>query len=212
MDETLFTMSAADIREYGVKHGYSQMMFGGSSGDYIASRCLILNVLWSGFPLFSQSIEKMLKAYIHLETGQRTNLIGNDRHNPYFLKEELQQRKDYGLNQFDDLLKRLYTHYQSRYHDNKDRSGGMGAGELNEFDALWIYLFDAAPFPLQVKYRLSFTHELFAPNARELLPQYFHWATHNNQALASRIKEMEQTHFAVEKHYIESAQQLSKHP
>jgi hypothetical protein len=209
MDESLLTMSAADIREYGAIHGYPQMMFGGSADDYIASRCLILNILFfSGFPLFSQSVEKMLKAYIHLETGRPTTLRGPDRHNPYLLKEELQGHKDYGLSQFDAILKKLYGHFQQRYHDNPDKSNGMGGNELDGFDELWMYLFDAVPFPVQIKYRLTFTHRMF--ESKSFTPQYSLWATLANKAMAPKLKEMEEAHFAVEKHYIESSQQLSK--
>lgn len=185
------------------------MMFGGSADDYVASRCLILNVLFfSGFPLFSQSVEKMLKAFIYLETGQPTTLKRADRHNPYLLKEELQQRRDYGLTQFDTILKKLYGHFQQRYHDNPDRSNGMGGNELDGFDGLWMHLFEVVPFPIQIKYRLTFTHRMFG--SKVLAPQYFHWATEANKAMAPKLKEMEEMHFAVEWHYIESAQQLSK--
>lgn len=209
MDESLFTMSAQDIRSYGQTHGYPQMMFGSSADDYVASRCLILNILFfSGFPLFSQSIEKILKAYIHLETGQPTKLRGMERHNPYLLKEELQQYKDYSLNQYDAILQKLYGHYQQRYHDNSDKSTGMGGNELDGFDELWMYLFEAIPFPIQMKYRLTFTHRMF--ESKVLAPQYFIWATTANKAMTPKLKEMEEMHFAVEKHYIESAKQLSQ--
>jgi hypothetical protein len=210
MDESLFTMSATDIRQYGYTHGYAQMMFGGSADDYVSARCLILNRLFAGFPLYSQSVEKMLKAIIHLETEKSTTLKRADKHNPYLLKEELQRHKDYDLNKFDVVLQRLYGHFQQRYHDNPNKSSSMGSKELDEFDELWMYMFDAIPFPLQIKYRLSFTHHLFNPNAKKWWPQYFRWATLGNKAIAPRLKDMEKRHLAVEKHYIESAQKLSK--
>ena len=73
------------------------MMFCGAGDDYAAARCLSFNLMFSGFPLFSQSVEKFLKAIIFLETGQRSALRGLDRHNPYALKKELQETADYGL-------------------------------------------------------------------------------------------------------------------
>src|SRR5713101_5927466 len=93
-----FTLSRADIRAYGSKHQYAQLMFVGAGDDYAAARCLSLNLLMSsGYPLFSQSVEKLLKAIIFLETGKRAALKGPDRHNPYALKQELQTIADYDL-------------------------------------------------------------------------------------------------------------------
>ncbi len=195
MEKNQLKLKKKDVQCFARKNQYATLMFCSAAEDYISSRCLILNNLFTGFTLISQSVEKLLKAVIFLETGQKTNSKGLDRHNPYILKEELQEKVDYGLNQFDGLLKRLYGHFQARYFDNKDMIRNMSTKEIREVDDLWIYLLEKAPFPLEVKYRLSFFGFLFDEDALKL--GYRYWATHNNKALMGKLKEMEQTYMMV---------------
>lgn len=205
MEIPVFTLTRKDIYDYGAKHAYAQMMFGASGDDYAAARCLSFNLLMSsGFPLFSQSVEKFLKAIIFLEAGQKPALKGAARHNPYALKQELQQTADYGLDPYDGVLQNLYGHFQHRYFDNKDKSVGMSSEELDGFDELWMHLFERVPFPVEVKYRLRFPAMLFDPNAREYWPTYRHWVTYQNKAIAPQLDDMEAMYAAVKAHYITS--------
>jgi hypothetical protein len=198
------TFTRKDIRDYGDQHRYAQMMFCGAGDDYAAARCLAFNLMFSGFPLFSQSVEKFLKAIIFLETGQRSVLSGRDRHNPYALKQELQQTADYGLDKYDSILQKLYGHFQQRYFDNKDKSNGLGSNELDGFDELWMHLFERLSFPVEVKYRLQFPAMLFEQDILKYWPTYRHWVIYQNKAIAPKLDEMETTYLAVKKHYINS--------
>lgn len=196
-----FTLTRADVQTYASKNKYAAMMFVSAGDDYTAARCLILNELSYGFTLFAQSIEKLLKAFIYLETGKPTLLHGRNKHNPFALKEELQSHKDYGLTKYDVLLTRLYGHFQQRYYDNPDKSQSMRSSELPEFDELWVYLLDRIPVPTEVKYRLKFLTELFDKQSLDFWPNYRLWTTRNNAALsASRLQEMAETYAAVKKH------------
>jgi hypothetical protein len=201
----MFTLTRKDIRDYGTQHSYAQMMFVGAGDDYVSARCLSFNLLMaSGFPLFSQAIEKFLKAIIFLETGKRSTLVGIDRHNPYLLKQELQQGTDYDLNRYDDILNKLYGHFQHRYFDNKDKSNGMGTNELDGFDELWMHLYKRVPFPIEVKYRLKFPAMLFDKDITRQMPTYRHWVIFQNKAIAPMLNEMNKTYLAVKDHYINS--------
>jgi len=201
MNKYNFTLTKKEMMDYSNKYGYAQMMFVASGDDYVASRCLIMNNLFSGFPLYSQSVEKMLKAFIFLETEKRTNLKNKDKHNPYLLKEELKDINDYGLDKYNKLLKKLYGHFQGRYFDNKDKSKSKGGDELNGFDELWVKLLQKIPFPIEVRYRLKFFANLFDKNYLKYLPEYKFWATENNNFLTkSKIKEMEKDYFEVAKY------------
>jgi hypothetical protein len=205
MEGKVFTFTRKSLHDYGSKHAYAQMMFCSAGDDYAAARCLTLNHLMeSGFPLFSQSVEKFLKAVIYLETGEKPTIKGRDRHNPYALKQELQRAADYGLDKYDAIFQKLYGHFQHRYFDNKDKSGGMGGDELVGFDELWMYLFERVPFPVEVKYRLRFPAMVFEPDVLKWLPNYRHWVIYENFAIASKLPEMEATYFAVKQHYLES--------
>jgi hypothetical protein len=201
-----FQLSRSGIRDYSSRHKYAQMMFVGAGDDYAASRCLNLNMLTSsGFPLFSQSVEKLLKAILFLETGSPTTLKSNrDKHNPLALKQELQGHADYGLDKYDDLLKRLYGHFQHRYFDNPNQSRSMNGEEIDEFDSLWVYLFDQLRFPTEVKYRLKVLAMLFDREVLQWMPHFRHWVIYRNKALEGRLPEMEETYLAVEHHYINS--------
>jgi len=184
---------------YCSKNQYATMMFMSASNDYIASRCCVLNGLSSGFVLACQAIEKLLKAFIYLETGERTKLTGADKHNPFKLKEQLLKVKKYELDKFDNLLKKLYDHYQSRYYDNKISGQGSSSSELNTIDELWVYLIEALPIPNEVKYRLKFFSDLFDKDSRKYWSNYY-WAERNNKTLAKKIQEMEFKYKAVLQH------------
>lgn len=197
----MFTLTKKDLQDYGSKYGYAQNMFCGAGDDYAASRCLILNCLMnSGFPLFSQSVEKLLKAIIFLQTGARSALNRLDRHNPYALKQELRQVADYDLDKYDAILQTLYGHFQQRYFDNNDQSKHMSTDELDGFDELWMHLFERIPFPVEVKYRLLFPAVLFEKDAVRLMPLYRFWVINQNKAIAGKLQEMEATYFAVKEH------------
>jgi hypothetical protein len=187
------SLTRTDIREYSQKHGYAQLMFCGAGDDYAAARCLTFNSLIdSGFPLFCQSIEKLLKALIYIETGSKPSAKGSDRHNPYALKEELKQKKatDYGLDAYDDILKKLFGHYQHRYHDNIAQSESMSGNEVDKIDELWVYMFEMLAFPIAVKFRLKFLAMMFEDNILRLMPSYRHWVTFQNKAIMPKISEM----------------------
>jgi hypothetical protein len=193
-------LSRADVQAYARANQYATMMFFSAGDDYVASRCLILNALGAGFGLFAQSVEKLLKACIFLETGNKTKLKGLDKHDPYKLKQELQAKADYSLDKYDNCLKNLFGHFQRRYFDNKDQSKGASSTELEEFDELWLCLLDKIPIPVEVKYRLKFLADLFDEVSLEHLPSYRYWATLNNKAIAGKMQQMEETYIAVKKH------------
>jgi hypothetical protein len=188
-------LSKKEVFNYCAKNQYATMMFGIAGDDYVASRCCILNGLFPGFVLACQAIEKLLKAFIYLETG---NQPGHE-HNPFKLKEGLQEIQDYGLNKFDDLLKKLYDHYQDRYYDNKTSGKGALSSELNAVDELWVYLIKLLPMPDEVKYRLRFFAELFDENSRKYW-RFYEWAIKANKALSSNIDTMEGRYREVMQH------------
>ena len=199
--ELALTLNQNQVVEYGTKNAYALMMFHGSADDYISSRCLIFNNLTTGFSLYAQAVEKFLKALIFFSTGKKPRLERINWHNPYELKLELQQHKDYGLDRFDDLLRRLHGHFQTRYLDNADRSNKMSGAELDEFDALWMHLFDLLPIPAEVKYRLWFPHNILDKRTVKYWPSFRYWATVNNKFLTTeKISQMEEIHVAVTQH------------
>lgn len=198
-----FKLSKKDVRDFCYKKQYATMMFDTASNDYIASRCCILNKLVSaGLILSCQSIEKILKAFIFLETEEKLK----EGHDPFELKEKLKEVKDYKLDKFDDLLKRLYGHYQSRYYNNKNHSKIKSSKEIDEIDELWVYLIEIFPVPDEVKYRLMFFARLFEKRCRKYLLDYY-WIEKNNKALAKKIKEMELKYKAVFQHLYPKIQQ-----
>src|SRR3990167_3878931 len=122
------TLSRSEVGIFCRDNLYATLMLQSAEDDYVAARCLILNFLLRGLGLASEAIEKALKAILFLETGSKRK----GWHKPYELKEELKKhKKDWSrLDKFDDLLKRLYSHYQYRYHDNPDKSTRQSSQEL----------------------------------------------------------------------------------
>jgi hypothetical protein len=194
------TLTNREVGEYARSNQYAMMMFASASEDYFASRCCILNMLSSGFRLASEAVEKMLKAFIYLATGQKSTLRGNDRHNPYLLKQELTAtHPDKTLDNFDTLLKKLHNHYQRRYFDNPTSGEGASSEELRQIDELFVYLAETMSMPDEVKYRSRFFADLCDENARRYW-RHHHWATERNQALQGKMPLIESNYRQVLQH------------
>jgi HEPN domain-containing protein len=180
-----------------VKNKYATMRFYEASNDYAAARCCILNALFPGFALASQAIEKILKALIFFETGEKL-MTGHD---VFRLKENLKKSKDYGLDKYDDILKKLTDHFKSRYFENG--AGGASTEELKDIDELWICLVKQMPMPDEILYRMKFFADLFSSS---VVWQAGNWMKFNNQALASELTRFETRHKEVLEHpYKEAA-------
>lgn len=178
MPQAVLTMTRQEVAGYFSERQYAGMRIYTATGDYTAARCCILNGLFSGFVLASEAIEKLLKAAIYLETGEEV-MTGHDS---FALKEKLKRARDYGLDGYDEILKKLYLHYQSRYHEN--HGGGASSRELVEIDALWLELMEKLPIPDEAKYRTAFYSFIAEPN------EFWRndvWLTTNNQALAPKM-------------------------
>jgi len=193
-------LTRQDAADFALKNQYALAMFTDAGLDYIACRCCILNMLHSGFRLASDAIEKLLKAHIFLATGARTKLQGKDLHNSYALKQELNfVRLDKRLDSFDDLLRKLYDHFESRYFDNPVTRRGASSEELAQIDELFIHLVETLPMPDEVKYRSFFLASLCNENSRRYWKNY-HWAIEHNQTLQAKMPRIEHTYRAVFKH------------
>jgi hypothetical protein len=196
----LLTLSRQDIADFSHKNQYALMMFMDAGFDYIAARCCILNMLHSGFRLASDAVEKLLKAHIFLATAARTKLHRKDLHNPYALKQELNSlRFDKRLDSYDDLLRKLYDHFEGRYFDNPVSGKGASSEELAQIDGLFMYLVETLPMPDEVKYRSSFLASLCDENSRTYWKNYY-WAVERNPTLQAKMPQIEQTYQEVLKH------------
>ncbi|HET6842505.1 MAG TPA: hypothetical protein VFK06_12605 [Candidatus Angelobacter sp.] len=186
-------MSEQDVAQYWFENKYAAMMIFKATSDYTAARCCILNALFSGFMLASQAIEKLLKAMIYLESHREMKSC----HDPFSLKEQLKSLRDYDLDKYDFILKKLYDHYQSRYHDNKTTGAGASSTELPDIDALWLELIHKLPVPDEAKYRIAFFDFLFDPN-----PYWNndYWLKAANSAIESKLPSMAVKYQEIQKH------------
>ncbi len=190
---TNLTMSRQEVSKYWSDKQYAAMMIFVATSDYIAARCCILNALFPGFTLASQAIEELLKALIYLESGEEME----NGHNPFGLKEKLKGLKNYDLDKYDDLLKKLYDHYQSRYHNNKTTGKGASSEELPDIDALWLELIEKLPVPDEAKYSIAFFSHLGDPNP---FWNDNHWLRIENKALAPRMDSIKMEYQKIRKH------------
>ena len=178
-----------EVQKYCRKNKYATMRFFEASDDYIAARCCILNGLFSGFTLASQAVEKILKAFIYLESKKEARR----GHNLLELKNDLKKSKDCGLDKYDNLLKKLYDHYLARYYEDdpgyhEDGTSGASSEELIEIDKLWLELVEKLPMPDEAKYRMKFFADLFEGNPYR---NSKYWVTRKNQVLKKQISTME---------------------
>jgi hypothetical protein len=143
--------------------------------------------------LASEAIEKLLKAAIFLESGEKMK----SNHDASALKDKLKRLKDYDLDKYDDQLKKLYDHYQSRYHDNPTTGKGASSEELPHIDALWLELMEKLPIPDEVKYLTAFFSYLADPNPYWLND---HWLKLENQALAPKLNSIRAKYLEIRSH------------
>jgi hypothetical protein len=186
-------MSRQEVRDYWSNKKYASTMILAATNDYAAARCCIVNRLFPGFTLASQAIEKLLKALIFLSGGEEMDTC----HDPFRLKEKLKGLKDYELDKYDDVFKKLYDHFQSRYPDNKTTGKGASSGELPEIDALWLELSERLPVPDEAKFRLAFFTELLDPNPYWRTD---YWLKIENKALEPKMDSMKQRYEEIKMH------------
>ena len=185
-------MTRDEHQKYCIKNQRALMFLYNADQDYVAARCCILNGLFSGFMLASQAVEKFLKALIVFEGKEAKNI-----HDPFKLKECLKKVKDYNLDRYNDLLKKLSDHYKARYYDNKMDYGTNGASseELADLDNLWMSLKEKLPFPNEVKFRTRFFSDLF-----DEYPYWKNkfWIREKNASLSDKIQLWEKTYKEIE--------------
>ena len=185
-------MTRDEHQKYCIKNKYALMFLYNADQDYVAARCCILNGLFPGFMLASQAVEKFLKALIVFE-GKTTKNI----HDPFKLKECFKKVKDYDLDRYDSLLKKLSDHYKARYSDNKMdyKTNGASSEELVDIDNLWTSLKEKLPLPNEVKFRTLFFSDLFdeSPYWKNKF-----WIREKNGSLSGRIQLWEKIYKEIE--------------
>jgi len=143
-----FELTKEDTFSFARKNRKGMMIVMKATEEYAAARCCLLNFLFSGLLLAPQAVEKMLKGFLYFNHIPVPKI-----HSTLTLKNKLKEKKDYKLDKYDYLFKRLDQHYQSRYPDNQNRSKTMFIKELEEIDVLWVELVEKLPIPDEVKYK-----------------------------------------------------------
>lgn len=197
--------------EWAAKNSYAGERLLESSEDYVAARCLILNGFpRCGFILGCQAVEKILKAIIFLETGERITKDTKDKkrkkgwkHEPFELKEKLTEKVDYGLEIYNDILISLGDCYKSRYFENSTSGKGANSRDLEKMDKLYIYLMEKIKIPDEAKYRGSFFTDLFESN--KYWAHHPYWLKIKNKALTKKkLEKMERKYKKILKHFYPS--------
>lgn len=179
-------MKEEEVMDYFRDNKEGVVLFYDSIDDYIVSRFLINRGFLREWLIFgSQAIEKMLKSFIFITKGKipKKNV---DKHNPFYLKEVLRKSSKFNLDKYDDLLKRLFGHYQSRYMDNKNQTTFKSSGELKEIDELYIFLLEKLPITEEIKYKSRFFQYLFSEWAQD---NYSQSLKEHNDSLKNRLSE-----------------------
>ena len=85
------------------------------------------------------------------------------------ISEILQKLKNnYHLDGSDNLLKKLYGFYRSRYMDNQKAILDRTSKELDEVDHLWVHLVNQLPMPDEIKYSSIFFAMLFNEDMKKV--------------------------------------------
>jgi HEPN domain-containing protein len=170
--------------------------------DYSGCRCCIINGLGAGFALGTQTVEKLLKAYIILlDITQNPRKFSHKVVDLAHKAEALDKNLD--ITKFYPLLDRLEQYFQARYHDNPNQPDRMDSREIVEIDKLVIFLNEHLPMPDEVKYRSGIYSQLFSSKERNLDASMFPneiWLTVHNEAIANISDKLEKRYFEVLEH------------
>jgi hypothetical protein len=130
-----------------------------ATDDYMLARLGLQNVLWSGFEVASQAIEKLLKSYLlyadHTLLGDADNVrkaVSREAQNRGRMTEKAHDvlaayslAAEQGLTyepEMENRLIRINSHYASRYPDGGGPTS-KGTDELNEIDEAVFGLWDS---------------------------------------------------------------------
>jgi len=170
--------------------------------DYTGCRCCLINGLLVGLVLGTQTVEKLLKAYIILlDTTQNPRRFAHRVIDLAHRAEALDRHLD--ISEFYPLFDRLEQYYQTRYHDNANQPNNMTTAELIEIDKLVICLNEHLPMPDEIKYRSGIYARLFISKERNLDPSMFPdevWLTKQNESIANISDNLEKRYFEVKQH------------
>ncbi len=196
-----FKLTRKEIAEFARINQDGMLFFMWASMDYPAARCCILFGLSTGFRLASESIEKLLKAAICFESGVKPTGSNSLLHNPFLLKEKLKNTRDYGLDKYDDQLKKLNDHYQSRYHDNATSGAGASSDELLQIDEIWLLILESLPIPEESLYKSYLFGQLFDEISLKYYGANHLWLTKENAAFAPKLDGFKKRYDEFEKYY-----------
>jgi HEPN domain-containing protein len=186
------SMTDKDVRVFASNNQDAMLILRIGVHDYTASRCCILNGLFSGFSIVAQAVEKILKSFLYLHKYSKPREFS---HHLVKAANKIQEYNDYGLDKYKPLLEKLEKHYQTRYHDNANRSKGLYGEEIHEFDELIMHLMKVLPVPDEVKFRTGIYGELFDYDQGLVSlsgSSSAHWLIYNNKALSHQLIYLQQ--------------------
>jgi HEPN domain-containing protein len=187
-------MNPEDADNFARQNRDGMGLYSEAADDYVAARCCLMNGLFTGLRLASESVEKLLKAHLlFLNPSENVRQFGHDIPK---LGERLSELT--GLQDSDsrkELLLRLKKHYDTRYPDNAVDLKSKSTGELREIDELVVELIEQMPIPAEVKFRSGLYVQLFITEMQPELATWWtppRWILSDNRALAPRLKALRQ--------------------
>ena len=174
-----------------------------SAGDYSAARCCYLNgLMQQGAILGEQAVEKGLKAFLLcLNRDEKVAKFRN--HQLVLIIDRIQEIQDAGLDQYRLLAQRLSDLYDyCRYPDPKVRFDrlSMSSEDVHELDAVYFYIVQNLPIPLEVKYRTGIYAFIGEGNNSSHIHPTAYWLTQNNKVFLGLRGEIEQNYQRVLTH------------
>lgn len=175
-----------------------------SVGDYSAARCCYLNgLMQQGAILGEQAVEKILKGFLlRLNRDEKVGVKFRN-HQLVPIIDRIQELQDVGFDKFRSAAQRLSDLYEyCRYPDPKIRFErlSMSSEDVHELDALYFFIAQKFPIPLEVKYRTG----IYAFVGEEYKPPYgnpmVYWLTKNNKEFQALRGEIEQNYQTVLTH------------
>jgi hypothetical protein len=174
--------------------------------DYAAGRCLLLNDLFGGFILAQKSVEKMLKAYLHLAHPERKKFVGREglinSILPVTPSHDLVAHASLVEQAFPSLnlqlttvhrwlLEELSYQFHQKYPDNESLAKSSTTEWLRAIDALMVQLSLRIPIDPETRWCMgifSAAWPLVLTNQPD--PPWWQWVRNENQSFAEVFAEI----------------------
>jgi HEPN domain-containing protein len=190
-------MNSYEIAIYCRQNQAAMLLMNRAAGDYIGSRCCLLNQVFSGLELGAQAVEKVFKAMLLFNDPNEN--IKMYSHSLQKLAKRIEELNLCRLDHFDEKLKKLESYFSSRYPDDPKGARSSSTGDIQYIDEIVLYCFEKLSAPIEVLMESGiYVRGLTPVISRIEKSGEEHWLTHKNPQFNAKVMMLAKIHHGIE--------------